>query len=110
MIKDFFKKGIAEIIDEKSLKTKLKSGKKLKVKMGFDPTRPDIHLGHAVGLWKLRQLQDEGHKIMFLIGDYTTKIGDPSGRNATRPILTDAEIKENARTYFEQVGKILNVY
>lgn len=109
MEKDFFTRGVAEIIDIDSIKSKLKSGKKLKIKMGFDPTRPDIHLGHAVGLWKLRELQDEGHEIIFLIGDYTTKIGDPSGRNTTRPILSDAEIKENAKTYFEQVGKILDV-
>lgn len=110
MTDEFFKRGVVEIIEKKSLERKLKSGKKLKVKMGFDPTRPDIHIGHAVGLWKLRELQDAGHLIIFLIGDYTTKIGDPSGRNATRPILSDAEITENARTYFEQVGKILDVY
>lgn len=110
MNKDFFTRGVVEIINEKSFKDKLKSGKKLKIKMGFDPTRPDIHLGHAVGLRKLRQLQDAGHIVTFLIGDYTAKIGDPSGRNTTRPILTEAEITENARTYFEQVGKILDVY
>jgi tyrosyl-tRNA synthetase len=109
MEKEFFTRGVAEIIDEKSFKEKLASGKKLTIKMGFDPTRPDIHLGHAVGLWKLRELQDAGHKIVFLIGDYTTKIGDPSGRNTTRPVLDDKEIKENAKTYFEQVGKILDV-
>lgn len=106
---DFFEKGVAEIIDKKSIEQKLKSGKKLKIKMGFDPTRPDIHLGHAVGLRILRKLQDAGHTIIFLIGDYTTKIGDPSGRNTTRPILDDEEIKKNAATYFEQVGKILDV-
>jgi tyrosyl-tRNA synthetase len=109
MNEDFFEKGIVEIIDEKSLKAKLKTNKKLRIKMGFDPTRPDIHLGHAVGLRKLKELQDAGHKIIFLIGDYTAKIGDPSGRNTTRPVLTDQEIKENAKTYFNQVGKILDV-
>lgn len=110
MNKEFFERGIEEIIEEKSFQEKLKSKKKMKIKMGFDPTCPDIHLGHAVGLLRLRELQDAGHKIVFLIGDYTTKIGDPSGRNSTRPILSDAEIKENARTYFEQAGKILDIY
>ncbi len=109
MDKDFFEKGVAEIIDEKSLKTKLSSGRKLRIKLGVDPTRPDIHIGHAVAIRKLRQLQDEGHKIIFLIGDYTTKIGDPSGRNKTRPILSDEEIAKNAKTYFDQVGKILDI-
>ncbi|PIS07870.1 tyrosine--tRNA ligase [Candidatus Berkelbacteria bacterium CG10_big_fil_rev_8_21_14_0_10_43_13] len=109
MNKDFFERGIEEIIVQSSFEEKLKSKKPLRIKMGFDPTRPDIHLGHAVGLWKLKELQDAGHKIIFLVGDYTTKIGDPSGRNSTRPVLTDAEIEQNARTYFDQVGKILNV-
>lgn len=109
MKNDFFKKGIVEIIEEKSLKKRLVSGKKLRIKYGVDPTRPDIHLGHTVQLWKLKKLQDAGHTIIFLIGDYTTKIGDPSGRNTTRPILNDDEIKENAKTYFAQVGKILDV-
>lgn len=108
MTDDFFKKGIVEIISEKSLKEKM-GKQKLRIKMGFDPTRPDIHLGHAVGLWKLRRLQEEGHKIIFLIGDYTAKIGDPSGKNTTRPVLSDAEIKQNAKTYFNQVGKIIDV-
>lgn len=110
MNKDFFERGISEIIDQKSFNLRLKSKKKMLIKYGVDPTRPDIHLGHAVSMWKLRYLQDMGHKIMFLIGDYTTKVGDPSGRNAARPILDDAEIKENARSYFEQAGKILDVY
>jgi len=105
----FFKKGIAEIIEEKSLKSKLSSDSKLRIKYGVDPTRPDIHLGHTVQLWKLKKLQDAGHTVIFLIGDYTTKIGDPSGRNTTRPILSDKEIKENAKTYFSQVGKILDI-
>ena len=110
MTNDFFQKGVEEIISENGLKKLLKSGKKLRIKLGADPTRPDLHLGHAVALRKLKEFQDEGHKIIFIIGDYTVKIGDPTGRNATRPILSIAEIKENARTYFEQVGKILNVY
>jgi len=108
MQNDFFKKGVQEIISESGLKERLK-GKKLCIKYGVDPTRPDIHLGHSVILWKLKDLQDAGHKIIFLIGDFTAKIGDPSGRNTTRPILSDTEIKQNAKTYFEQVGKILDV-
>ncbi|MCX6808653.1 MAG: tyrosine--tRNA ligase [Candidatus Berkelbacteria bacterium] len=106
---DFFTKGVLEIIDEKSFKQKLASGKKLRIKYGVDPTRPDIHLGHSVVMWKLRQLQDAGHTVIFLIGDYTTKIGDPSGRSTTRPMLSDEEIKKNAETYFDQVGKILDL-
>ena len=109
MKKDLFMRGVTEIINKESFEKKLKSGKKLRIKLGVDPTRPDIHLGHAVGLWKLKQLQDDGHTIIFLIGDYTTKIGDPSGRNATRPVLSDTEIKLNAETYLDQVGKILDI-
>jgi len=109
MTDEFFERGVVEIIDKKSLQSKLKSGKKLRVKYGVDPTRPDIHLGHTVQLWKLKALQDEGHTIIFLIGDYTTKIGDPSGRKIARPVLSDREIKENTKTYLAQVGKILNV-
>lgn len=106
---DLFDRGVAEIINEKSLKDKLEGGKKLRIKYGVDPTKPDIHLGHAVALWKLKALQDEGHTIIFLIGDFTTKIGDPSGRNNARPVLTDEEIKVNAKSYFDQVGKILDL-
>jgi tyrosyl-tRNA synthetase len=107
--KELFERGILEIIEEKSFYDKLNSGKKLRIKYGVDPTRPDIHLGHAVSMWKLKQLQDDGHTVIFLIGDYTTKIGDPSGRNTTRPVLTDKEIKENAKTYLDQAGKILDI-
>lgn len=109
MESNFLEKVTEEIIDQKSLERKLKSGKKLRIKLGVDPTSPDIHLGHAVALRILRKFQDEGHKIIFLIGDYTTKIGDPSGRNATRPVLTDGEIKKNAKTYFLQVRKLLDI-
>ncbi len=109
-IDEILTRGVAEVINLDSLKQKLQSGEPLRIKFGVDPTMPDIHLGHAVVMWKLKALQDMGHKILFLIGDYTTKIGDPSGRNTTRPVLSDAEIKENARTYFEQAGKILDVY
>jgi len=104
-----FEKGIEEIIEQKSLLYKLKSDQKLRIKIGVDPTSPDIHLGHAVALRVMKKLQDKGHKIIFLIGDYTAKIGDPSGKNSTRPVLSDQEIKKNAKTYFEQVGKILDL-
>lgn len=107
-IDEIFMRGVNEIIDEKSLKERISKGK-LRVKYGVDPTKPDIHLGHAVILWKLKKLQEMGHTVIFLIGDYTTKIGDPSGRNSTRPVLSDEEIETNAKTYLDQVGKILDV-
>ena len=106
---DFLEKGVSEIIDSESLKKRLESGKNLRIKMGVDPTRPDLHLGHAVGMRILRQFQLLGHTIVFIIGDYTTKIGDPSGRNITRPVLSDEEIARNAKTYFEQASKILDI-
>lgn len=102
-------RGIEEIISGNSLQKKLDSGKKLKIKLGCDPSRPDIHLGHTVVLRLLKRFQDAGHQVIFLIGDYTAKIGDPSGRNKTRPILSDEEIKENAKTYAQQVSKILDI-
>ena len=105
---EIIKQGIDEIIGESDLIEKLKQGKKLTVKVGFDPTAPDLHLGHTVVLRKMRQFQDLGHKVIFLIGDFTGKIGDPSGKNKTRPPLTDEEIKENATTYAEQVFKVLD--
>lgn len=108
MNKELFGRGIVEIIEAKSFEARANS-KKLRIKYGVDPTRPDIHLGHAVTMRKLRQLQDDGHTVIFLIGDYTAKIGDPSGRNTTRPILSDEEIRQNAKTYFEQAGKILDI-
>lgn len=102
-------RGIDQVIVREELETALKSGRKLRLKLGVDPTRPDIHLGHAVVLRKLRQFQDLGHTVIFLIGDYTTKIGDPSGKSKTRPILSDAEIEVNAQSYLDQVGKILDL-
>ena len=100
--------GTVQLLPKADLVKKLKSGKKLKIKLGMDPTAPDLHLGHAVVLSKLKQFQDLGHEIIFLIGDFTSKIGDPSGRSKTRPALSDKEIKENMKTYFDQVGKILD--
>ena len=102
------KQGIDEIIGEDDLVQKLKDKKILTIKVGFDPTAPDLHLGHTVILRKMRQFQDLGHKVIFLIGDFTGRIGDPSGKNKTRPPLTDNEIKENAQTYKDQVSKVLD--
>lgn len=102
------KRGSDELLVESELVQKLQTGKPLRVKAGFDPTAPDLHLGHTVLINKLRQLQDMGHHVLFLIGDFTGMIGDPTGKNATRPPLTKEAVAENARTYTEQVFKILN--
>ena len=101
-------RGTEEILVEEELKKKLDSGKKLNIKAGFDPTAPDLHLGHTVLINKLRQFQTLGHNIIFLIGDYTGMIGDPSGKSATRPPLSAEEIKENSKTYEKQIFKILD--
>jgi len=102
------KRGTEEILVESELVEKLESGKVLRIKAGFDPTAPDLHLGHTVLLNKLKLFQDLGHKILFLIGDFTGLIGDPTGKSATRPALTAEEIAANAQTYKEQVFKILD--
>ncbi|ADU96972.1 tyrosine--tRNA ligase [Thermovibrio ammonificans] len=102
------KRGTAEIIGEEELLEKLKSGRKLRIKAGFDPTAPDLHLGHTVLLWKLRDFQELGHEVYFLIGDFTAMIGDPTGKNETRPPLTREEVLKNAETYAQQVFKILD--
>ena len=102
------RRGVEEILLEEELIAKLKEGRPLRVKAGFDPTAPDLHLGHTVLLNKMRQLQELGHEIQFLIGDFTGMIGDPSGKNETRPPLTKAEVEENALTYQKQVFKILD--
>src|SRR5437660_4759846 len=108
----YIKKGAAEIIRESELREKLensrKSGKPLRVKAGFDPTAPDLHLGHTVLIRKLKHFQDMGHTVIFLIGDFTGMIGDPTGRSATRPPLSPEEIARNAETYKAQVFKILD--
>ena len=101
------KRGTDEILTEADLKKKLDSGKQLVIKAGFDPTAPDLHFGHTVLLNKLRHFQDFGHKVIFLIGDFTGRIGDPSGKNKTRPTLQAKELIENAKTYEKQVFKIL---
>ncbi|HEU5280965.1 MAG TPA: tyrosine--tRNA ligase [Gammaproteobacteria bacterium] len=102
------RRGAHEILVEEELIQKLKSGRPLRVKAGFDPTAPDLHLGHTVLLNKMRQLQDLGHEIQFLIGDFTGMIGDPSGKNETRPPLTREQVAENAKTYERQVFKVLD--
>ncbi len=107
------KKNVVDLIPEEELIAKLKrsreTGKPLRVKYGADPTRPDLHLGHYVCLKKLKDIQDLGHKIVFIIGDFTGMIGDPSGKSKTRPRLSKEEVMENAKTYFEQVGKVLDI-
>src|SRR5277367_6318772 len=109
---DLLQKGAAEIIRLSDLRERLEasrlSGKPLRVKAGFDPTAPDLHLGHTVLIRKLKHFQDLGHQVIFLIGDFTSLIGDPSGRSATRKILTSEEIQENAKTYTDQVFRILD--
>ncbi len=102
------RRGTDEILLEADLERKLARGRPLRVKAGFDPTAPDLHLGHTVLINKMRQFQEFGHEVIFLIGDFTTLIGDPSGRNTTRPPLTAEQVRENARTYEQQIYKILD--
>jgi tyrosyl-tRNA synthetase len=106
------KRGIVDLVSEEELRKKLersyKEGKPLRIKAGFDPTRPDLHLGHTVLMNKMKQFQDLGHQVIFLVGDFTTMIGDPTGKNETRPALTREEISDNAKTYVRQVYKILD--
>lgn len=105
---DIIKRGSTEILLESELEKKLVQGRPLRIKAGFDPTAPDLHLGHTVLINKLKQLQDLGHHVLFLIGDFTGMIGDPTGKNATRPPLTREQVSQNAQSYTEQVFKILN--
>ncbi|MFC1677542.1 tyrosine--tRNA ligase [Planctomycetota bacterium] len=109
---DSLKRGAVEIFSEPELVEKLaasaQNSNPLRIKLGLDPTSPDIHLGHTVVLRKMRQFQDLGHKAVLIIGDYTARVGDPTGQNSTRPILTAEQIEQNAKTYFEQAGKILD--
>src|SRR5206468_11583571 len=106
------KRGAEELLIESEFAQKLarseRSGQPLRVKLGLDPTAPDLHLGHTVVLNKLRQLQDLGHQVIFLIGDFTSMIGDPSGRNTTRPPLTREQIEANASTYYSQASLVLD--
>ncbi|MFZ9033344.1 MAG: tyrosine--tRNA ligase [Anaerohalosphaeraceae bacterium] len=110
---NLLKRGTVEVFREEELAARLteaaNNGTQLRAKLGMDPTAPDIHLGHTVVLRKLRQFQDLGHKAILIIGDYTARIGDPTGQNTTRPMLTPEDIKQNAQTYFDQAGKILDM-
>ncbi len=108
-INEILRRRVAEMVVKEDLRRKLKSGRKLRIKFGADPSRPDLHLGHSVVFNKLKEFQALGHQIIFLIGDYTGLIGDPSGKSRTRPQLSEAELKQNAKTYLEQVGKVLDV-
>lgn len=108
-INKILSRGVEGIIGRDELEKKLFSGDKIRIKFGVDVTRPDIHIGHAVGLRKLREFQDLGHTVIFLIGDATTRIGDPTGKDKTRPFLTNEEIDKNAKTYINQVSKILDI-
>ncbi|MCL2324190.1 MAG: tyrosine--tRNA ligase, partial [Actinomycetia bacterium] len=105
---ELIQSGAADIVPLSDLKKKLAEGRPLRIKLGVDPTAPDLHLGHAVPLRKLRQFQDLGHIVVLIIGDFTARIGDPSGRNTTRPALTPEQIEENAATYIAQANKILD--
>ena len=107
-IQGFLRRGVAEVIVEKEFRELLHSGKKLRLKEGFDPSFPDIHLGHMVALKKLRQFQELGHQVVLIVGDWTARIGDPSGVSVTRPMLTAEEVKANAKTYMEQFFKIVD--
>jgi tyrosyl-tRNA synthetase len=108
-IDDILSRGIEEIIDKKSLEKKLKSGKKLRIKFGIDPTGSKIHIGRAFQFWKLKAFQDLGHQIILIIGDFTGQIGDASDKNAMRKALSEKEVKENMKDYEAQIGKILNL-
>src|SRR5688572_31393357 len=102
------KRGAVEVLPEEELMAKLKKGRPLRIKAGFDPTAPDLHLGHTVLIQKMKQFQDLGHEVIFLIGDFTGMIGDPSGKSETRKQLTRDEVVKNAETYKEQIFKILD--
>ena len=104
----YLAKGCMDLVTPEALRAKLARGRPLTVKVGFDPTAPDIHLGHAVLMRKMRHFQDLGHRVVFVIGDFTGMIGDPSGKTSTRPPLTREEVTKNARTYERQIFKILD--
>ena len=103
-----FTRGVTEVIRQQELEELLDSGRPLRLKMGFDPSRADIHLGHTVGLRKLRQFQELGHRVILIVGDWTAQIGDPSGQSATRQMLSAEQVRENARTYMEQFFKVVD--
>ena len=101
-------RGVSEIISKEEFVRLMESGKQLRLKMGFDPSRPDIHLGHVVGLRKLRQLQELGHQVILIVGDWTAQIGDPSGQSATRTMLSHEQVLENAQSYLRQFFKVVD--
>lgn len=107
-INDLLTRGVAEVIVESELRQRLAAGKPLRLKQGFDPTKPDMHIGHAVGLRKLRKFQELGHQVVLIVGDWTAQIGDPSGRDETRTRLTAAEVRANAETYMEQFFRVID--
>ena len=107
-IDELLTRGVAEVIVESELRQRLAEGVPLRLKQGFDPTRPDMHIGHAVGLRKLRQFQELGHQVVLIVGDWTAQIGDPSGRDETRPRLSAAEVRANAETYMEQFFRVVD--
>src|SRR5512135_767621 len=102
------RRGVAEVIVKEEMEQLLRSGKKLRLKEGFDPSFPDIHLGHMVGLRKLRQFQELGHQVILIVGDWTAQIGDPSGVSITRPMLTAEQVRQNAETYMKQFFKVVD--
>ena len=108
LLNKLLRRGVVEVIVESELVKLLEDGVPLRLKMGFDPSAPDLHLGHAVGLRKLRQLQELGHKVVVIVGDWTAQIGDPSGQSATRPMLTAEEVRQNAETYLAQFFKLVD--
>jgi len=108
-IEEILSRGVEKIISRKNLKKKLLSGRKLRVKLGIDPTGPKIHLGRAIQLWKLKSFQDLGHKVVLIIGDFTAQIGDASDKKAMRKILSEKEVKENMKNYKKQIGRILDI-
>jgi tyrosyl-tRNA synthetase len=108
VINQITQRGVREIISREEFIQMLQSGKPLRLKMGFDPSRPDIHLGHVVGLRKLRQLQELGHQVILIVGDWTAQIGDPSGQSVTRPMLTHEEVKDNAESYMRQFFRVVD--
>src|SRR6185295_13099440 len=101
-------RGVAEVLVEAELRAKLKAGRRLRLKQGFDPTKPHMHIGHAVGLRKLRKFQELGHKVVLIVGDWTAQIGDPSGRDETRPRLTAQVVQENAKIFMEQFFRVVD--
>lgn len=108
-IKELLTRGVDEVLDQKHLEEKLNSGKQLRIKLGIDPTSPNIHLGRSIPLLKLKDFQDLGHKVVFIIGDFTGLIGDTSDKDSERPMLTEEDVKKNLETYIEQAGKIINI-